>query len=80
MLGHIQRGGSPCAFDRILGTRLGSYAVQAAAEGSYGTMVALKTPDIALVPLSELAGKVRRVAPDSQLIQNAELIGISMGR
>jgi phosphofructokinase-like protein len=80
VLGHIQRGGSPCAFDRVLGTRLGSYAVQAAAEGKFGTMVALKTPDMALVPLSELAGKVRRVPPDSQLIQNAELIGISMGR
>ena len=80
VLGHIQRGGSPCAFDRVLGTRLGSYAVQAAAEGRFGMMVALKTPNIGLVPLAELAGKVRRVPPDSQLIQNAELIGISMGR
>ncbi|MCU0847454.1 MAG: ATP-dependent 6-phosphofructokinase [Spirochaetes bacterium] len=80
VLGHIQRGGSPCAFDRVLGTRLGSHAVRAAAEGSFGTMVALKTPDMTLVPLKELAGKVRSVPVDSQLIQCAESIGISMGR
>jgi phosphofructokinase-like protein len=80
VLGHIQRGGSPCAFDRVLGTRLGSSAVQAAAEGKFGTMVALRTPDIILVPLKELAGKVRSVPVDSQLIQCAEAIGINMGR
>ena len=54
--------------------------LSAAAEGKYGTMVALKTPDIELVPLSELAGKVRTVPETSQLIQCAESIGISMGR
>ncbi|HOT44899.1 MAG TPA: ATP-dependent 6-phosphofructokinase [Spirochaetota bacterium] len=80
VLGHVQRGGSPCAFDRVLGTRLGSFAVQAAAEGKFGTMVALDTPDMVLVPLSELAGKVRTVPVDSQLIRCAESIGISMGR
>ncbi len=80
VLGHIQRGGSPCAFDRVLGTRLGSGAVQAAAEGKFGTMVALDTPDIVLVPLKDLAGKVRKVPVDSQLIRCAESIGISMGR
>ncbi len=80
VLGHIQRGGSPCAFDRVLGTRLGAEAVRAAAEGKFGTMVALETPDIVLVPLADLAGKVRRVPLDSQLIHCAEAIGISMGR
>jgi 6-phosphofructokinase 1 len=80
VLGHIQRGGSPCAFDRVLGTRLGSYAVKAAAEGNFSTMVALKMPDIVLVPLAELAGKVRTVPKNSQLIECAEAIGISMGR
>jgi ATP-dependent phosphofructokinase / diphosphate-dependent phosphofructokinase len=54
--------------------------VAAAAEGRFGTMVALNTPDIVLVPLSELAGKVRSVPADSQLIRCAEAIGISMGR
>ena len=80
VLGHIQRGGSPNAFDRILGTRLGSYAVAAASEGKFGNMVVLKTPDLVLVPLKDLAGKVRKVPLDSQLIRSAEAIGISFGR
>ncbi len=80
VLGHIQRGGSPSAFDRVLGTRLGSYAVEAASEGKFGSMVALKTPDVVLVPLKDLAGKVRQVPETSQLIKTAESIGINMGR
>ena len=80
VLGHIQRGGTPTAFDRVLGTRLGSFAVQAAAEGKFGNMVSLRTPDITLVPLKELAGVVRRVPTDCQLIKCAESIGINMGR
>lgn len=80
VLGHIQRGGSPTAFDRVLGTRLGSFAVEAAAQGKFGHMVALKTPDIVLVPLAQLAGKVRKVPETSQLIRAAESIGINMGR
>jgi 6-phosphofructokinase 1 len=80
VLGHIQRGGSPCAFDRVLGTRLGSYAVEAAAQGRFGTMVSLKTPDMALVPLAELAGKARSVPVDHQLIRTAESIGVNLGR
>ncbi|WP_300462339.1 ATP-dependent 6-phosphofructokinase [Desulfobacula sp.] len=80
VLGHIQRGGSPNSFDRVLGTRLGSHAVDAAALGKFGTMVALKTPDIILVDLKDLAGIVRRVSIDSQLIHCAESIGINMGR
>ncbi|MEW5772421.1 MAG: ATP-dependent 6-phosphofructokinase [Thermodesulfobacteriota bacterium] len=80
VLGHIQRGGSPCAFDRVLGTRLGAAAVQAAAEGKFGNMVALRTPDIVLVPIAELAGVVRTVPLASQLIEAAESIGINLGR
>lgn len=80
VLGHIQRGGSPCAFDRVLGTRLGAAAVQAAAQGKFGNMVALQTPDIVLVPIEKLAGVVRTVPPTSQLIEAAESIGINMGR
>lgn len=80
VLGHIQRGGSPNSFDRVLGTRLGSFAVDAAAQNKFGTMVALKTPDIVLVQLKDLAGKVRKISLDSQLIHCAESIGINMGR
>lgn len=80
VLGHLQRGGTPNSFDRVLGTRLGTFAVRAAAQGKFGTMVALKTPDIALVPLESLAGIVRKVPLDSQMIGSAESIGISLGR
>ena len=80
VLGHTQRGGTPNSFDRVLGTRLGAYAVQAAAEGQFGHMVALKTPEISLVPLKSLAGIVRKIPPTSQLIQCAESIGINLGR
>lgn len=80
VLGHIQRGGSPNSFDRVLGTRLGSFAVHSAAEGKFGTMVALKTPDVELVDLKDLAGKVKTVSLNSQLIRCAESIGINLGR
>lgn len=80
VLGHTQRGGTPLAFDRILGTRLGTQAVQAAAEGKFGTMVALKSQDIVLVPMESLAGVVRNIPNDSQLIRTAEAIGVSLGR
>ena len=80
VLGHIQRGGSPNSFDRVLGTRLGSFAVDAAAKGQFGTMVSLKTPDVVLVDLKDLAGKVKTISLESQLIACAESIGINMGR
>ncbi len=64
----------------ILGTRLGSFAVDSAAQGKFGTMVALKAPDIELVDLKELAGKIRTVSVDSQLIRCAESIGANMDR
>lgn len=80
VLGHIQRGGSPNSFDRVLGTRLGSFAVHSAAKGKFGTMVALKTPDVELVDLKDLAGKVKTVSLNSQLIHCAESIGINLGR
>lgn len=80
VLGHTQRGGTPLAFDRVLGTRLGTQAVEAAAEGKFGTMVALKSQDIILIPLKSLAGIVRQVPEDSQIVRTAESIGICLGR
>lgn len=80
VLGHTQRGGTPLAFDRVLGTRLGTRAVEAAAEGQFGTMVALKSLNIALIRLESLAGVVRQVPDDSQLVRTAESIGICLGR
>jgi ATP-dependent phosphofructokinase / diphosphate-dependent phosphofructokinase len=80
VLGHTQRGGTPLSFDRVLGTRLGTRAVEAAAEGDLGTMVALKSQEIVLVPLESLAGLVRQVPVNSQLVGTAESIGICLGR
>ncbi|MBI3815692.1 MAG: 6-phosphofructokinase [Nitrospinae bacterium] len=78
-LGHIQRGGSPSPFDRILGTRFGAEAVNLIANKDFGKMVSLKTPDIVAVPLDEAVGKQRKVEPDSGYIKAARLIGISFG-
>jgi phosphofructokinase-like protein len=80
VLGHTQRGGTPLAFDRVLGTRLGTEAVQAASEGKLGNMVALQAREIVLVPLNVLAGIVRQIPVDSQLIRSAESIGVCLGR
>lgn len=79
VLGHLQRGGSPSSFDRILATRLGAAAARLAAEGKYGYMVALRTPRIEAVPLTEAVGQMKRVDPNSDLVQTARDIGICFG-
>ena len=65
MLGHIQRGGTPTAFDRVLATRLGLAAIDAAHAGSCGTMPALRGTRIELVPLGEAVAQLRTV-PDEE--------------
>ena len=79
VLGHIQRGGSPSAFDRILATRYGSAAVVFAHEGKFDHMVALRTPDIVAVPLSEALHKMKNVEVDGNHVRTARRIGISFG-
>jgi 6-phosphofructokinase 1 len=64
VLGHVQRGGTPTAFDRVLATRLGLAAIDAAVAGQWGMMTALHATDIALVPLAEAVAEVRRVPVD----------------
>ncbi len=64
VLGHIQRGGSPTAFDRVLGTRFGVKAVELALEGKFGMMVSLQGNRIVDVPLEEATGKLKTVDPD----------------
>ncbi len=71
ILGHIQRGGSPTAFDRNLGTRYGLYAIDLVHQGKFGYFAALKGSDIVGVPLSEMAGKTRTV--DDELYEMAEV-------
>jgi len=79
VLGHIQRGGSPSAFDRILSTRLGFGAVRLIAEGSFGRMVCLKTPGIASVPLEEAVKQLKKVSIELDMVQAAKAIGVSFG-
>ena len=77
--GHTQRGGSPCPYDRVLCTRLGSAAAQAILEKDYGYMIAMIDGQTKRVPLEDVAGKLKMVDPDCQMIQEAKRIGISFG-
>ena len=77
VLGHLQRGGSPNAFDRMLGTNFGACAVRALASGDTGKMVALQAGTIVTVPLSEACANIKTVPIDGQLVRTARDIGIS---
>lgn len=79
VLGHLQRGGSPTPFDRILATRYGQRAVEALMEGQFNCMVALKTPFIEAVPLADAVQELRMVPPAGQLVNTAKCVGISFG-
>lgn len=79
LLGHVQRGGSPTAFDRVLATRFGYHAAQLVRQGRFGRMVVLKGDTIDSVPLREVAGVNRTVPPDHALVQTARGIGVMLG-
>lgn len=79
VLGHLQRGGAPTSFDRLLCTRFGARAVQAIAEEKYGHMVALRPPDTVAVPLAEAIGRLRAVSPQGEMVQTARALGINFG-
>ncbi len=80
VLGHLQRGGSPTAYDRILATRFGVEAVEALAQGRDAHMVCLRTPRIEVVPIRDAIEGLKTVDPEGQLVKAAEAIGISFGR
>jgi len=79
VLGHIQRGGSPSAFDRILATRYGASAVHHAHEGDFDHMVALHTPNIVAIPLAKALHQMKRVPLDGSHVTTARRVGISFG-
>lgn len=79
ILGHLQRGGTPTVFDRILATRFGCEAVELIARGQFGRMVALRGQDVTSVALSEAVGTVRHVPQDSQLVRHARQLGVCLG-
>ncbi len=79
VLGHVQRGGSPTAFDRVLATRLGHEAFMQAAGGNFDIMVGVQGPDIVPVPLETVADEQRLVPPDGDLVRAARAVGTSFG-
>lgn len=79
VLGYIQRGGSPTPFDRNLATRMGGHATELIAEGQFGRMIALKGNDIVSIPLCEVAGKLKSVTDDHDLVVQGRRMGICFG-
>ena len=79
VLGHLQRGGAPTSFDRMLATRFGSKAVELAMNGAFGTMAAYAPPDIIALPLEEVVGRTKTVPLDHDLLLTARSIGITFG-
>jgi ATP-dependent phosphofructokinase / diphosphate-dependent phosphofructokinase len=79
VLGHLQRGGSPSAFDRLLGTRFGVAAANLCARGQWGQMVALRGQQVVAVPIADAVDHPKLVPVDGELVQTARAIGIEMG-
>ena len=77
--GHMQRGGSPCPYDRVFASRLGSEAGKLILDNQYGFMVGYKNREIVRVPLEDVAGKLKTVDPDATIVQEAKLLGICFG-
>jgi 6-phosphofructokinase 1 len=79
VLGHLQRGGSPTTFDRLLGLRFGAAAVRAVAERAFGTMIALAPPTVTRLPLESVIGRAKNVPLDSDTVLTARELGICLG-
>lgn len=77
--GHMQRGGAPVPYDRVLSSRLGAHAAELIDRGDFGRLVVVKNNVITEIPLSETAGKLKTVDPNSDIIKEAKLLGISFG-
>jgi ATP-dependent phosphofructokinase / diphosphate-dependent phosphofructokinase len=79
VLGHLQRGGSPTSFDRVLATRFGGKAVGLLLAGEQDKMVAFHPPNIESVPLTDVVGRTRTVPPDFDVVRTARAVGVSFG-
>ena len=77
--GHMQRGGEPCPYDRVISTRLGAEAAKLIKNREYGYMVAVSNNEIVKAPLAEVAGKLKTVDPECSIVKEAKMIGISFG-
>jgi len=79
VLGHLQRGGAPTAFDRVLATRFGGKAVELVRRNVFGKMVANNPPDIVPIPLADIVGRTKTVPLDNDLLLTARALGVSFG-
>lgn len=79
VLGHLQRGGSPTTFDRLLALRFGAAAVRMIEKKNFGVMIALDPPDVKAVPLEKVVGSTKRVPADGDTVKTAREIGICFG-
>jgi 6-phosphofructokinase 1 len=79
VLGHLQRGGTPTAFDRVLATRFGSEATRLACTGEQGVLVALRCQDIVKVALKDATSQLKKVPPDHHLVRSARSVGTCFG-
>ena len=79
VLGHLQRGGSPCAYDRYIALRYGSAAVRLLQQGRFGSMVALHNDQITAVPIAQAVAGIRQVPPDCDAVQTARDLGVCFG-
>jgi phosphofructokinase-like protein len=79
VLGHVQRGGTPNAFDRLLGTRYGKAAVELIRDGGFSRMVTLRGNAVGSVPISEACGRLKLVDPAGELVSVARATGVEMG-
>jgi 6-phosphofructokinase 1 len=79
VLGHLQRGGPPTTFDRVLATQYGAHAVRLVHHGRFGEMVCYNPPDFNSVPISEAINRLSQVDPNGAAVQSARALGISLG-
>jgi ATP-dependent phosphofructokinase / diphosphate-dependent phosphofructokinase len=79
VLGHVQRGGTPTAFDRVLATRLGCAAAWSVGQGDFGKMVAVRGPAIVAVPIEDCVRTSKRVPPAGDRVMTARYLGVSFG-
>ena len=77
--GHVQRGGQPCAYDRLMASRFGAMGAQLVLNKDYGKLVILDGQKVSTIPLAETAGKLKYVDKDGEIVESARLMGISFG-
>lgn len=77
--GHVQRGGQPCPYDRLMASRFGAWGARLVLNKDFGKLVVLDRNEVTAIPLSETAGKLKYVDPKSEMVESAKLLGISFG-